>query len=124
MVEQSQWMKIVEANPAHSTWFVKRFRDMAAAGQDLDGEARLVDAMVPRRARIHFTFSRVFPVQKKPVVGAKDRLRPRTGRHPGEENKCNSHKAGRPLDESRRRFYCHPETSYPLSCRHRLTKLT
>ena len=52
MVEQSQWMQIVEANPAHSTWFVKRFRDMAAAGQDLDGEARLVDAMVPRRSRI------------------------------------------------------------------------
>ena len=47
MVEQSQWMQIVEANPAHSTWFVKRFRDMAAAGQDIDGEARLVDAMVP-----------------------------------------------------------------------------
>ena len=42
MVEQSQWMQIVEANPDHSTRFVKRFRDMAAAGQDLEGEARLV----------------------------------------------------------------------------------
>ena len=52
MVEPSQWMQMVEANPDHSTWFVKRFRDMAAAGQDLDGEARLVDAMVPRRSRL------------------------------------------------------------------------
>ena len=46
MVEQSGWMKKVSADPEHSTWFVKRFRDMAAAGQDLAGEARLVDAMV------------------------------------------------------------------------------
>jgi SAM-dependent methyltransferase len=52
VVEQSQWMQIVEANPDHSIWFVKRFRDMAAAGQDLEGEARLVDAMAPRRSRI------------------------------------------------------------------------
>ena len=52
MVEQSEWMKMVAANPSHSTWFVKRFRDMATAGDDLGGEARLVDAMVPRRSRI------------------------------------------------------------------------
>jgi SAM-dependent methyltransferase len=52
MVEPSEWMKMVSSNPSHSTWFVKRFRDMAAAGNDLAGEARLVDAMVPRSARI------------------------------------------------------------------------
>lgn len=40
------------ANPGHSTWYVERFRTMAAEGADLAGEARFVDAMVPRGARI------------------------------------------------------------------------
>jgi SAM-dependent methyltransferase len=52
VTEQSGWVKITEANPDHSAWYVQRFRSMAAAGADLAGEARLVDAMVPRRARI------------------------------------------------------------------------
>ena len=52
MVEQSLWMRKVADNPGHSTWYVERFRSMARAGDDLAGEARLVDAMVPRRARI------------------------------------------------------------------------
>ncbi|MEV0084743.1 class I SAM-dependent methyltransferase [Saccharopolyspora sp. NPDC050642] len=52
MVEQSIWMQKVTADPGHSTWYVERFRSMARAGDDLAGEARLVDALVPRRARI------------------------------------------------------------------------
>jgi SAM-dependent methyltransferase len=52
MAEQSGWMKKVAADPAHSSWYVERFRSMAAAGRDLAGEARLVDAMVGRGARI------------------------------------------------------------------------
>lgn len=32
--------------------YIERFRSMAAAGDDLAGEARLVDAMVSRKARI------------------------------------------------------------------------
>ncbi|WP_007023416.1 class I SAM-dependent methyltransferase [Saccharomonospora iraqiensis] len=52
MVEQSLWMRKVTADPGHSTWYVERFRSMARAGDDLAGEARLVDAMVPRGARI------------------------------------------------------------------------
>jgi SAM-dependent methyltransferase len=52
MAEQSRWMQKVAANPGHSTWYVERFRAMARAGEDLAGEARLVDAMVPRHARI------------------------------------------------------------------------
>lgn len=52
MVEQSIWMQKVTADPGHSTWYVERFRSMARSGEDLDGEARLVDAMVPRRARV------------------------------------------------------------------------
>jgi SAM-dependent methyltransferase len=52
MVEQSIWMRKVTANPGHSTWYIERFRSMASAGDDLGGEARLVDAMVRRHARI------------------------------------------------------------------------
>lgn len=43
---------MVAANPNHSTWYVERFRAMAAAGEDLAGEARFIDAMVPRGARV------------------------------------------------------------------------
>lgn len=52
MVEQSIWMQKVAADPGHSHWYVERFRSMARAGDDLVGEARLVDAMAPRGARI------------------------------------------------------------------------
>ncbi|OBK27754.1 SAM-dependent methyltransferase [Mycobacterium asiaticum] len=52
MAEQSLWMKKVAEDPGHSHWYVERFRSMARAGEDLVGEARLVDAMVPRGARI------------------------------------------------------------------------
>jgi SAM-dependent methyltransferase len=52
MVEQSLWMQKITADPGHSDWYVERFRAMARAGEDLAGEARLVDALVPRRARI------------------------------------------------------------------------
>lgn len=43
---------MVAENPDHSRWYIERFRDMAAAGRDLHGEARLIDAMVGRNARI------------------------------------------------------------------------
>lgn len=52
MVEQSIWMQQVAADPGHSHWYVERFRAMARAGDDLAGEARFVDAMAPRGARI------------------------------------------------------------------------
>lgn len=52
MVEQSIWMQKVAADPGHSDWYIERFRAMARAGDDLAGEARFVDAMVPRGARI------------------------------------------------------------------------
>jgi SAM-dependent methyltransferase len=52
MVEQSIWMRKVAADPGHSHWYIERFRSMARAGEDLAGEARLVDAMAPRGARI------------------------------------------------------------------------
>src|SRR5699024_4653218 len=52
MAEPSKWVQIAQANPDHSTWYVQRFRDMAAAGHDLVGEARLIDAMVPPGSRV------------------------------------------------------------------------
>lgn len=45
-------MQKVAADPGHSQWYIERFRAMQRAGQDLAGEARLVDAMAPRQARI------------------------------------------------------------------------
>lgn len=50
--EQGAWERLVEENPGHSEWYIQRFRDLAAAGEDIVGEARLVDAMVPRGSRI------------------------------------------------------------------------
>lgn len=52
MSEPKSWMAIVAENPGHSRWYIERFREMAATGQDLHGEARLIDAMVGRAARI------------------------------------------------------------------------
>lgn len=52
VVEQNMWMQKVRADPGHSSWYVERFRAMAAAGEDIVGEARLVEAMVPPGSRI------------------------------------------------------------------------
>ena len=41
-----------ETDEGHSQWYIDRFRKMADEGADLEGEARLVDAMVPRGARL------------------------------------------------------------------------
>lgn len=43
---------MTDYGPDHSQWYIDRFREKAAAGEDLDGEARLVDAMLPRGSRI------------------------------------------------------------------------
>lgn len=51
-MDGNRWTRLLRENPGHSDWYVERFRSMAAAGDDLDGEARLVDAMAPRPARI------------------------------------------------------------------------
>ena len=41
-----------DTEPGHSERYVERMREMAAEGADLAGEARLIDAMLPRRARV------------------------------------------------------------------------
>ena len=48
----TRWEARVATDPQHSHWYTDRFRRMCADGADLAGEARLVDAMVPRHARI------------------------------------------------------------------------
>jgi SAM-dependent methyltransferase len=52
MTEPSSWVRMTQENPGHSAAYIQRFRDLAAQGMDLKGEARLVDAMVPRGSRI------------------------------------------------------------------------
>ncbi|MBF6180051.1 class I SAM-dependent methyltransferase [Nocardia otitidiscaviarum] len=48
----SQWEELIAADPAHSTWYVERFRALAAKGTDIVGEARMVDAMLERGSRV------------------------------------------------------------------------
>jgi len=48
----TRWEDRVAADPNHSHWYVDRFRRMAADGADLAGEARLIDAMLPRGSRV------------------------------------------------------------------------
>ena len=50
MGKPTRW--VTETSEGHSEWYIDRFRGMAADGADLAGEARLIDAMVPREARI------------------------------------------------------------------------
>jgi 2-polyprenyl-3-methyl-5-hydroxy-6-metoxy-1,4-benzoquinol methylase len=45
-----RWFTDFDEN--HSAWYVERFRAMAAEGVDLDGEARFVDTLLPRGARV------------------------------------------------------------------------
>lgn len=52
MRRPTRWEQKVRADPQHSHWFVERFRRMAAEGKDLHGEARLIDVLAPRGARV------------------------------------------------------------------------
>ncbi|MEU4625353.1 class I SAM-dependent methyltransferase [Actinoplanes sp. NPDC023801] len=46
------WLQKIAEDPGHSRWYIERFRAMAERGDDLGGEARMIDAMVPRGSRI------------------------------------------------------------------------
>lgn len=50
MISPPRWL--TEHDATHSSWYIERFRTMAAEGKDLAGEARFLDAMLPRGARI------------------------------------------------------------------------
>ncbi|ALC05821.1 SAM-dependent methyltransferase [Corynebacterium deserti GIMN1.010] len=46
------WKEITEQNPAHSENYAQRWRNLEAAGNDIYGEARTIDALAPRGAKI------------------------------------------------------------------------
>lgn len=50
--EPSAWVRMSQEDPGHSAAYVRRFRTLAEQGMDLVGEARLVDAMLPRGSRV------------------------------------------------------------------------
>ncbi len=50
--DMATWQEIVARNPEHSENYAQRWRNIASSGRDIFGEARLVDAMVPRAATI------------------------------------------------------------------------
>lgn len=50
--EENGWLRLLASKPGHSRWYIERFRSMTADGADLNGEARLIDAMVARRSRV------------------------------------------------------------------------
>lgn len=52
MRQTTRWEAKTAADPQHSHWYVERFRRMAAEGADLAGEARMIDAMLHRGARV------------------------------------------------------------------------
>jgi SAM-dependent methyltransferase len=48
--EPTRW--VTAHGAGHARWYIERFRKMAADGVDLDGEARLLDAMLERGSRV------------------------------------------------------------------------
>lgn len=49
---ENLWTAAVRNNPEHARGYAERWRRIEASGQDIYGEARLIDAMAPRGARI------------------------------------------------------------------------
>lgn len=50
MTETPRWFSGTKAG--HSQWYIERFRQMAREGEDLAGEARMVDAMIAPGSRV------------------------------------------------------------------------
>lgn len=50
MSELTRW--VTAHGAGHAQWYIERFRRMATEGVDLDGEARLLDAMIARNSRV------------------------------------------------------------------------
>ncbi|WP_248581840.1 class I SAM-dependent methyltransferase [Nocardioides sp. InS609-2] len=50
MSDRPRWF--TDTKDGHSQWYVERFRTLAAEGVDLEGEARLVDAMLQPGSRV------------------------------------------------------------------------
>jgi len=52
MSEHPTWLQLTADDPGHSHAYVQRFRRLAEQGQDLVGEARLIDALLQRESRV------------------------------------------------------------------------
>ena len=52
MSEETLWEKQARSNPKQAQDYIERFAQLRAEGADLHGEARFIDALVPRAARI------------------------------------------------------------------------
>lgn len=52
MSNHRTWKEIIAADPAHSHRYANRWRGFVREGRDIDGEARLSDALLPRHARV------------------------------------------------------------------------
>jgi SAM-dependent methyltransferase len=52
MSETNRWLEIIDNDPDHSKRYIERFEKLAREGMDLNGEARLIDAMANRGSRI------------------------------------------------------------------------
>lgn len=52
MSNNRTWKEIIAADPAHSRRYANRWRGFVREGRDIDGEARLADALLPRHARV------------------------------------------------------------------------
>ena len=46
------WKDLTSANPAHSENFARKWKLLQAQGKDINGEARLIDAMAERNSRV------------------------------------------------------------------------
>ena len=49
---ENVWTAAVRNNPEHTQRYIERWQKLADEGHDIDGEARLIDAIAPRGARI------------------------------------------------------------------------
>ena len=50
MTEPTRWQ--TDTDTGHSDWYAKHFRTLREQGNDLDGEARFMDVLLPRHARV------------------------------------------------------------------------
>lgn len=52
MKDETLWQKQSRENPEQAQNYIKRFAQLRSAGTDLHAEARFVDTLLPRRARV------------------------------------------------------------------------
>lgn len=48
----SKWAEIIARDPGHSQRYIERWRNLAASGQDIEGETRFADALLARGSSV------------------------------------------------------------------------